>query len=436
MKLKKIKKADKVEEMVCVSSPDKEEVVCSSDGSVKKIEAHLSKEAEKKRNNVLIGTLNFFAAPYQALKENYEKKYSAAKKLFILDLILLLLVGVLVGLNFYLFFSRATYDFSFLKFKSGEMISGNSETFKEKSSFLTKIKINGQENLIVNPGEDLEYTLSYHNDSEQNIFDVAIRLNLEGAILDFEHLDLGKGVRRGGAIIWTKDQIPEFAELSAGANGELKFKIGTSAVAEPAKVLKFGSILKSWVDFSYKLKSGFGESISVTGEVLENKINSDLAVRALARYFSPEGDQLGRGPLPPKVGEETKYWIFLSAENNLNDISDVSVTAHLPRGVEWTGNISVSLGNLSYDSLRRTITWEIGELTRFTGEEWPRQGVAFEVVLRPSITQISQPAALLDQIKIFGNDKLTKQFIERTSTILTTDLIYDSLAQGKDKVIK
>ena len=26
------------------------------------------------------------------------------------------------------------------------------------------------------------------------------------------------------------------------------------------------------------------------------------------RYFSPEGDQLGRGPLPPRVGKVTKYW--------------------------------------------------------------------------------------------------------------------------------
>jgi hypothetical protein len=436
MRFKKIKKAEKIEKMVCVSSPDKKEMVCSPGGEIKKVEAREPAQGEEKRGNILIGTLNFFAAPHQALKGNYEKRYSAAKKLFILDLILLGIVGALIGLNVYLFLSRATYDFGFLKFKPEGGIFKNGETPGASSVLLTDIKINGQEKLIVNPGEDLEYTLSYRNDSNESIFDVAMRVNLEGAILDFEQLDLGVGARRNWAVIWTKDQVPEFRELPAGANGDLKFKIGASEIAEPAKVLKFGSVLKSWVDLSYKLKSGFGEAVSSGGEVLENQINSDLAVQVLARYFSPEGDQLGRGPLPPEVGVETKYWVFWSVENNLNDVSDVSVTAHLPQGVEWTENVSVALGNLSYNPSRRAILWEIGDLDRFTGEEWPRQGVAFEISLEPTSGQVGQPAVLLDQIKIFGSDKFTEQFLEKISPVLTTDLIYDKLAQDKGRVIK
>jgi len=349
MKFEKNQK--RMKKIFCISSPDKEDTVCSPRGEVKKIEAREPILSEERGKNILIGTLNFFASPYQSLQKDYAKKYSSAKKLFIFDLILLALVGALIGFNVYLLFSRTTYDFGFLKFKKEGVALGD-EAPLGKSVLLTKIKINGQENLIVNPGEDLKYTLFYRNNSDITLFDVAVRVNLEGAILDFERVDLDKGVARDGSVIWTKDQIPEFAELPAGASGELKFKIGTSKIVEPAKVLKFGGILKSWVDWSYKIKSVFGESANFTGEFLENKINSDLTAQVLARYFSPEGDQLGRGPLPPEVGEVTKYWIFLSVDNNLNDVSDVSVMAYLPPNVEWTKAMSVSLGNLSYNSSR------------------------------------------------------------------------------------
>lgn len=432
MQFKKIKKTKKVGKMVCVSSADKEEVVCSPDGSVKKVEARKPVQEEVRGNNIFIGTLNFLSTPWRVLKENYEKKYLAVKRMFILDLIFLGIIGILTGLNIYLFVSRTVYDFGFLKFQPRHV-----EIVPPTASvLLTKIKINGQEDLNIDPGENLEYTIYYENNSRENLFDVALKVNLEGAILDFDQLIIDKGVFRNGAIVWTKDQIADFTELKAGAHGELKFKIGTLKIIEPSKILKFGSKLKSQIELSYKLQSGFGESFNFIGDILENKINSDLSPQILVRYFTPEGDQLGRGPLPPKVGETTKYWIFLSVENNLNDVSGVSVTIHLPSNVEWTGNKSVVLGDLSYDPLQRIILWKVGDVLRYSGEEWLKQGVAFEVAFTPTIAQVGKEATLLDRIKIFGTDKFTGQFLERKTSGVTTDLIYDNWAKGKGKVIE
>jgi len=433
-------KNEKKEE-VCVTSPDGKETICVRGGGITKVEAREAAPAEnEKKENIFIGTLNLFAAPYRGLKEGYEKRYTEAKKLFIVDLILLGVIGFLIGLDIYLVTSRPGDTFFGRLFgpeTKTETTAGEQEITSEVtvSDVLVQIKINGQEKILVTPGENLEYIVSFKNNGEKSVYDVALKINLEGALLDFEKLVVDNGVVRDRAVVWTKDQVPQFAELLPGANGELKFKIETAKIADPALALKFGSILKSWPEISYKKQSNFGTSIHWTGKTREEKFNSDLAVRAVARYYTSEGDQLGRGPLPPAVGKETKYWVFWSLENNLNDLSGVSASALLPLNVSWTENISVSLGDLTYNPARRAVTWKIGEVGRYTGEDWPTQGVAFELALVPNLEQQGKEAMLLEQAKVFGDDKFTGQFIERPLSNLTTNLVYDILAKDKSKVV-
>jgi len=434
-------KNERKEEEVCVSSPDGEETICVRGGGITKVEAHeAASEGNERKENIFIGTLNLFAAPYRGFKEGYEKRYAEAKKLFIVDLILLGVIGFLIGLDIYLVASRPGDTFFGRLFgpeTKTETTAGEQEVTSEVtvSDVLVQIKINGQEKILVTPGENLEYTVSFKNNGGKSVYDVALKINLEGAPLDFEKLIVDNGAVRDRSIVWTKDQVPQFAELLSGANGELKFKIETAKIADPALALKFGSILKSWPEISYKKQSNFGTSAHWTGKTREDKFNSDLAVRAVARYYTSEGDQLGRGPLPPAVGKETKYWIFWSIENNLNDLSNVSVSALLPPNVFWTENISVSLGEITYNSARRMVTWKIGEVDRYTGEDWPTQGVAFELALTPNLEQQGKEAMLLEQAKVFGDDKFTGQFIERPLSNLTTNLAYDSLAKDKSKVV-
>jgi hypothetical protein len=55
-----------------------------------------------------------------------------------------------------------------------------------------------------------------------------------------------------------------------------------------------------------------------------------LPALAEARYYAATGDQLGVGPLPPKVGETTTYWIVWSIGPFNGDLADVRLAADLP----------------------------------------------------------------------------------------------------------
>jgi hypothetical protein len=96
----------------------------------------------------------------------------------------------------------------------------------------------------------------------------------------------------------------------------------------------------------------------------------------------------------------------------------------------------VTLGELNYNSGRHQVNWKVGDVGRYTGEEWPTLGVAFELALTPTAEQLGSEPVLLDQIKIFGKDVFTEKFLEKEELSLTTHLIYDNMALGKSKVQK
>jgi len=108
------------------------------------------------------------------------------------------------------------------------------------------------------------------------------------------------------------------------------------------------------------------------------KISTFLKIHAESRYYTEEGDQLGRGPLPPKVGQTTKYWINFFLTASPNAVKDAVIKAHLPAGVIWTGKTNVVEGEpLKFDPLSRTVTWKNNSVEATMGDTCPCVGAGF-----------------------------------------------------------
>lgn len=154
------------------------------------------------------------------------------------------------------------------------------------------------------------------------------------------------------------------------------------------------------------------------------KITRELQLGAAVHYNLAEGDQLGVGPLPPQVGESTKYWIFFSPSTNYFTVKDVAVTAELPANVEFTGHTSVTSENdVAYDEATRRISWQISELKNT--EDLLPPGAAFQLAIIPTADQVGKPAKLLINIRITGQDSITKQSISAKISDLTTKINED-----------
>ena len=84
-------------------------------------------------------------------------------------------------------------------------------------------------------------------------------------------------------------------------------------------VLKTKSYVSGSSDFNLRMTLWTSNLFESRETIIENepiliRLNSNLAVQVYPMYYAPTGDQLGRGPLPPKVGETTKYWIFCEVD--------------------------------------------------------------------------------------------------------------------------
>jgi len=300
--------------------------------------------------------------------------------------------------------------------------------------FLVSQKINGQEDYSVKAGEDLEYAIFYKNEEDSDISNLKLEVELMGPYFDLNSIQAEAAVVEGNKIKWTQDRLARFAYIKKGQSGEVKFKIKLKPKVDIRELgeRKENILLVSQVKASYKYD---GQDVELIASRRESKLSSYLEIQAFGRYYY-EGEQLGRGPLPPVVGEETKYWLFWNIANTTNKVKNVKVSAKLPANVSWTGEQGFS-SDLKYNPANREVSWFINEINTHTGVIYPSMGAAFAVKLTPSASQTGKEPLLLKDIKISGEDEFTGQFLENYAANISTNLIYDERAKMKGtKVVK
>ncbi len=111
-----------------------------------------------------------------------------------------------------------------------------------------------------------------------------------------------------------------------------------------------------------------------------------------AEYTSPSGDQLGVGPNPPRVGEETRYWIFWRVGPVQSSLRDLTASAMLGDRVRPTGNVALPDGGTS-DVSGRTITWTLPAIGSDAGHAEASFG--FEVAIQPQQGDIGKRLTLI-----------------------------------------
>lgn len=162
------------------------------------------------------------------------------------------------------------------------------------------------------------------------------------------------------------------------------------------------------------------------------QLASKLNVDSRAYYNSPQGDQLGAGPLPPIVSLPTNYWIFLQA-NSDGDFNNFIYSAKLPHGVELTGNRSILFGDFNYNKDSRQIIWRIPAIKANVKDY--RAG--FEVQLIPTIEQVNKVLPFLTSARYSAQeDGEIKNDINRVISSPDTNLEFDLINKGQGKVVE
>lgn len=146
-------------------------------------------------------------------------------------------------------------------------------------------------------------------------------------------------------------------------------------------------------------------------------------IAAELRYYSEEGEQLGRGPLPPRVAEKTEYWIVVRAEPGLIT-RDTELRVELGDHVTYAGKFSASTSG-SPRVVGNALVWRPDSVSgdgAFT--------FAAALAFRPTVDQVGSEAMIVKGVTLAGTDAAGVS-TEIISGTLATDVPADFRAAEK-----
>lgn len=275
------------------------------------------------------------------------------------------------------------------------------------------------EKKFMHPEDEVSFKIRYRNDEAETAD--GIRFAFASANPNFEI----NSISLSGDSQLQKDAQGLFLPaLPAGRSGEAEARLDL-------KRKKFGlndqAVISLTVDYAIK-----GEKISY--KIQSQPVNSlsNFNVKSAGYYYSPQGDQLGIGPLPPVTDIPTRYWIFWEAGNLGNDLKDLSFSAQLPEEVTLTDNKSLLAGNLQFGQVGRKLIWVVDEIDKEGGN----YKAGFEVEIIPKDSDVGRIMALLTDIRYSVTDTFCGEEIKGNLPDITTSLTADRLASGKGKVTR
>ncbi|MBN1325990.1 hypothetical protein JW977_03380 [Candidatus Falkowbacteria bacterium] len=263
--------------------------------------------------------------------------------------------------------------------------------------------INTEKNQIASPGDSTTYTIHYKNTENVSLQNVELGVVVRGEYAEQEKYSALK-----------INLIEPGQEGTAEVNVPIKQNINFDTYNEN------GYNLEARVFANYS-----GNSIESLP--LMTKLNSRLIVSTAAVFFTSEGDQIGVGSVPPRVGEYTSYWAVIKVMNTNNKVRDTKLIAQLPDGVEFTNIYNVTAGNqIIHHENSNQIEWQIEDIPVLAGYYNPAPEARIQLAITPTESQMGQTPALLSSISVSATDDATGALISAAGKNITTAISSDN----------
>jgi len=162
------------------------------------------------------------------------------------------------------------------------------------------------------------------------------------------------------------------------------------------------------------------------GIVAESRVTTPFDASAAIRYYASTGDQIGIGPLPPRVGEETRYWLQVALGPTSKDLSDVSIRMRLPSGVKHTGRDALPSGG-GISETDGELIWKLPYLAANS----EGATVRVELALIPTESMIGKAPLLIESISARAIEVASGLTLDASINGLDTSLPEDEKGRNK-----
>lgn len=293
------------------------------------------------------------------------------------------------------------------------------------------LSANGSVGYISHTADQLQYVVSYKNNSPYTLTGLTMAVHLDGDMYDFSTVDTHQGFFDSNAhtITWNSTVIPDFLNLRPGQTGSAVFSIKTKSA------LSGGGSNNLLVHATATLATNNvpqgvdGDTVNAQDDLI-TKITSQPSFQQTA--FVSDSAFGASGAWPPKAGQETIFTIHWKVTNPGSDLASAKLTATLPQGVKWKNVTSVpnGLAQPTFNANTSQIVWTPGVIPQNTGINNPPYELVFQIGFTPSTTQIGLAPIILQSSTLSGIDNFTKQTIVVPSADINTNTTADRSGQG------
>lgn len=264
------------------------------------------------------------------------------------------------------------------------------------------------------PGEEMPVVVRYRNEGLMPLQDLTLAINEDPRVI--------------ASVRW--EPSASVGDLMPGASGE---RTAYVRILDPISQFVINPTLRVTPVGRFSVEVDGVTEAEIAGTGVERKVSGAASVRAAARFFTNEGDQIGRGPLPPKVGSATRYWIFASLQTGATELQGGTLSFSLPNGVALTGRTAATVGSEPALEGERLV-WRVGTVAPHAGALFEAPSISFEVALTPAASQVGTSPLLISGISFTGTDAWTGASLSSNQPGLTTQLPGDSGINGRTAV--
>lgn len=303
------------------------------------------------------------------------------------------------------------------------------------SPFSLKIHLNNNDNYTAKAGDELNYTLSYVNGTENAIRNAVITTQLAGEMFDFNTVqtqttpgEQGFFQPSNNTITWQAANNPALALISPGSAGAVSFQIKTKNDFPIRRFSDKNFVLYVFVSIDSSSESNAAPEQKLSSkEKLETKVGGNVTINTTGYFRDAESGFLNQGPFPPKAGQKTDFTVHWLVKSFASDLSKIEVRGTLAKNVKMVGDPKSNSGSLPiYDPSSNQIVWQVDKIQANQGAISNPIEAIFQIEAAPGKDQIGSYMPLIGQTTIQASDDFTGKEVENNYQGLNTALPDDA----------
>lgn len=304
-----------------------------------------------------------------------------------------------------------------------------------------RISLNNVDNYIANPGDTLNYSLVYKNNTDVPLQNIQLSVKLTGQMFDFGSLNStgGNFNSLNRTIVWTAGSLPDLQILNPGEEKTIQLSVKVRPDYPIKKLNDKNFTLKAEANIQSPTVPHLVEASStVNFASVETKVAGKISIQTVGLFRDAEAGIVNKGPWPPKVGEDTQFTIHLVLTNYSSDLSNVEVRASLQDGVIFTNAMkSNTTDQPQIDEEAGQIIWKIQNLVATSGITGQSPEAIFQVEVNPTPDKVGNYMPLIDQVQVKATDDFTGQAISVTGDAVDTRLPGDkTVSENQGRIVQ